>query len=71
MDIARNVLETNFFGTMRMMTAVIPHMKSRMEGQVVNISSVSGLIGLPFEEHYTASKCAVEGFSEAMAPTLE
>ena len=71
MDIARNVFETNFFGTMRLMRAVIPHMKARMEGHIVNISSVYSLMGCPFSEYYTASKFAVEGFSEAMGPTLE
>ena len=71
MDMVRNLFETNFFGTVRTMRAVIPHMKSRMEGHVVNISSVFGLMGGPFAEYYTASKFAVEGFSEAMAPILE
>ena len=71
MDMVRNVFETNFFGTVRMMRTVIPHMKARMEGHVVNLSGTAGLIGHPFMEYYTASKFAVEGFSEAMAPILE
>jgi len=71
MEIVRNVFETNFFGTMRMIRAVTPHMKSRMEGHIVNVSSVYGLMGCPFNEFYTASKFAVEGFSEAIGPVLE
>jgi len=54
------------FGLMRVTSAVLPHMRSRGSGRVVNVSSVLGLIPAPFMATYAASKHAVEGYSESV-----
>jgi NAD(P)-dependent dehydrogenase (short-subunit alcohol dehydrogenase family) len=64
---ARAQLETNFWGTVRVVRAALPHMRSARGGRVVLIGSLAGLIGLPFQAYYSASKYALEGFGEALA----
>ncbi len=59
-------LETNVFGLIAVTKAVLPHMRARRQGKIVNISSVSGLFGFPGYAPYATSKFAVEGFSEAL-----
>jgi short-subunit dehydrogenase len=66
MDEAKQQFETNYFGVLRMINAVIPHMKKNGGGLIINISSMGGLIGLPFQGHYSASKFALEGLLEAL-----
>lgn len=63
----RQVMETNFFGQAAMISAVLPLMRANGNGRVVNFSSINGLLGIPFEGAYTASKHAVEGYSECLA----
>jgi NAD(P)-dependent dehydrogenase (short-subunit alcohol dehydrogenase family) len=63
---ARQLLEVNFFGTVRVCLAVLPAMRQRRRGLIVNISSLGGLVGLPFQSYYCASKFALEGWSEAL-----
>uniref|UniRef100_A0A8D0GPU3 Ketoreductase domain-containing protein n=1 Tax=Sphenodon punctatus TaxID=8508 RepID=A0A8D0GPU3_SPHPU len=60
------VMETNFFGVVRMIKEVLPDMKRRRSGHIVVISSVMGLQGIVFNDIYTASKFAVEGFCESL-----
>uniref|UniRef100_A0A8C4TJ63 Retinol dehydrogenase 8-like n=1 Tax=Erpetoichthys calabaricus TaxID=27687 RepID=A0A8C4TJ63_ERPCA len=60
------VFETNFFGVVRMIKEVYPDMKKRKCGHIVVISSVMGLQGIMFNDVYTASKFAVEGFCESL-----
>jgi NAD(P)-dependent dehydrogenase (short-subunit alcohol dehydrogenase family) len=57
---------TNFFGMVAVTKAVIPHMRARRQGKVINISSISGRIGFPGMSAYVSSKFAMEGFSESL-----
>ncbi|KAM6307848.1 retinol dehydrogenase 8 [Podargus strigoides] len=66
----KNIFETNFFGAVRMIKAVLPDMKRRQSGHIVVISSVMGLQGIVFNDVYAASKFAVEGFCESLAVQL-
>ena len=65
-DDAREQFETNFFGTMRVCLAVLPIMRQQGSGRILNLSSIAGQIGIPFQALYSASKFAVEGFTEAL-----
>lgn len=63
---AQELFDVNFFGMMRMTRAVLPYMRRDKAGLIVNISSIVGLMGIPFQALYCASKYAVEGFSESL-----
>jgi len=63
----RAMFETNVFGLANMTKAVLPGMRARRRGHIVNISSMGGLIGFPGIGYYNATKFAVEGLSEALA----
>ncbi len=66
-DELRAVLETNFLGMARVTQAVLPAMRTQGGGRIVQFSSINGLLAVPFQGAYTASKHAVEGWSEALA----
>ena len=63
---ARAQFETNFFGVVRMINAVLPFMRQHKRGQIVNISSLSGLTPIPFMGMYSATKFALEGYTEVL-----
>ena len=60
------LMELNFFALARMCRAALPAMRRQGAGTILNISSLGGLAGLPFQGAYSASKYAVEGYSEAL-----
>jgi NAD(P)-dependent dehydrogenase (short-subunit alcohol dehydrogenase family) len=58
--------ETNYFGTVRLLRAVLPIMRNQGYGRVIVIGSIGGLIGLPYLAHYSATKFALDGLIEAV-----
>ncbi len=58
--------ETNFFGMMRTVKAILPKMKERKYGQIINTSSLGALISIPFQSNYSASKAATKIFTEGL-----
>ncbi|XP_028374957.2 retinol dehydrogenase 8 isoform X2 [Phyllostomus discolor] len=66
----QKVFDTNFFGAVRLVKAVLPGMKRRRQGHIVVVSSVMGLQGVVFNDVYAASKFALEGFFESLAVQL-
>ena len=67
LDEARAQLETNFWGTVRLTRAALPALRAAGDGLIVNVSSLAGVFAIPFQAYYTASKFALEGWSEALA----
>ena len=57
---------TNYFGTVRVLQAVLPIMRRQRSGKIVIVGSIGGLIGLPFQAHYSATKFALDGMVEAL-----
>jgi NAD(P)-dependent dehydrogenase (short-subunit alcohol dehydrogenase family) len=68
-DVQR-VLDTNVTGVIRMVQAVLPHMRSQRSGLIINISSIGAEIGLPYRGVYSASKAAVDRITEALRTEL-
>ncbi len=63
---ARDTLETNFLGVLRVCKTVLPAMRAQGSGRIINVSSIAGMIGCPFVALYSASKYAVEGMTDAL-----
>lgn len=70
-DMARRIFETNTFGTMAMIQAVLPQFRARKSGTIINVTSTVTLRPLPLLSVYTASKAAVNAFTESFALELE
>ena len=68
---ARHVMETNFFGQLNMIKAVLPLMRAKRSGHILNFSSVAGYMGIPGYGLYCAAKFAVGGLSETLAVELQ
>jgi len=65
-DEAKTLFDTNVFGLLRTIKAVLPHMREKRSGRIVNVSSVLGFLPAPYMALYSASKHAVEGLSETL-----
>jgi NAD(P)-dependent dehydrogenase (short-subunit alcohol dehydrogenase family) len=60
------LFDVNLFGVIRMTNAVLPSMRRRGEGRIINIGSILGLVPAPYSAHYSAAKHALEGYSESL-----
>lgn len=70
MELVIKQFELNVFGLLRVTKAIIPHMRQRRSGIIVNISSLAGKLVIPYQTHYSASKHAVEAFTEGLRQEL-
>lgn len=70
-DAAKKQFEVNFFGVVRVSSAVLPGMIEKKQGLVINIGSLAGLFGLPYQGLYSASKFAIEGYSQSLRMELQ
>jgi hypothetical protein len=59
-------MDTNFMGLVHCVDAVLPYMRRQGSGKIIALSSIGGLMGLPFQGFYSASKFAIEGYCEAL-----
>ena len=71
LDDAHAQVETNFWGAVRAVNAVLPIMRANGGGRIVLMSSIGGIIGIPFQAFYSASKFALEGYGESLAYEVE
>ena len=69
-EAARAMMETHFFGPLAIIKAILPEMRQRRAGQIVNIGSIAGQIGFPALSAYCASKFALAGLTETLAAEL-
>jgi 3-oxoacyl-[acyl-carrier protein] reductase len=65
------LMEVNYLGTVYPTLAVLPSMAGRRRGHIVNVASIAGRVGAPFESAYSGSKFAVVGFSESLAAEVQ
>lgn len=66
LEMARQQMETNYFGVLRVNAAVLPHMRRQGRGLILVMSSVAGVISIPYQSHYASSKFALEAYVEAL-----
>jgi len=65
-ELGKQQLETNFWGTVKLTNAMLPYFRSQRHGKIITIGSIIGLIGLPNVAYYSASKHALEGYFKAL-----
>ena len=71
MEAYENQMALNFYGTLRMMKAVMPYFRQRKQGRIINISSIGARIPLPFNSSYAASKAALEAMSISFSSEID
>lgn len=71
LELAKQQMETNFWGVVRLTRAVLPVYRKQKHGKIITIGSLAGLIGVPFETYYSASKHALEGFFKSLRLELK
>lgn len=67
----REVFNTNVFGVLNVCRQALPYLREQGSGHIINVTSIAGLMGLPFRGIYSASKHAVEGFSESLSQEVK
>lgn len=67
-DQARTIFDVNTFVVIKLIKAILPLMKKQRDGRLVVVGNQAGILGIPFHAIYCASKFAVEGFMECIAP---
>jgi NAD(P)-dependent dehydrogenase (short-subunit alcohol dehydrogenase family) len=70
MDELAQAMELNFYGVARVTKAVLPAMRAARTGRVITVTSLNGIVALPFSDAYNAAKFAVEGLMESLAPVM-
>jgi len=60
-------MNTNFFGVVNVCSEVLPYFRKNRKGLIINVSSIGGIFGIPYQGFYSASKFAVEGYSEVLS----
>ena len=70
-DAVEGVFDVNVFGPHRLTREVLPHMRERERGRIINVSSAVGLLAVPGQSIYSSSKWALEGYSDAIRPEVE
>jgi len=65
-ELGRKQLETNFWGTVKLTNALLPHFREKRKGKIITIGSIIGMISLPNVAYYSASKHALEGYFKAL-----
>lgn len=70
MELVYKQFDTNVFGYLRTLRAVLPAMRERRSGRVVLVSSMAGIVAIPFQGHYSASKYAIEALTEGLRQEL-
>ena len=68
---AKKLFEVDYFGQLRVIKAVLPHMRSRKAGLIINTTSLAAIVGLPFSSHYSAAKSGVERITESLYNELK
>ncbi|HHV59116.1 MAG TPA: SDR family oxidoreductase [Clostridiaceae bacterium] len=71
LDEYRQVIDTNLFGTLSVCKAAIPHMRRQKHGYIINLSSIAGVVPIPFHSPYVMSKFAIEGLTQSMSMELK
>jgi short-subunit dehydrogenase len=71
MELGRQQFETNFWGTVKVTNALLPHFRAQKQGQIITVSSIVGLIGPPNLSFYAASKHAVQGYFKSLRFELD
>jgi NAD(P)-dependent dehydrogenase (short-subunit alcohol dehydrogenase family) len=70
-ELAQRLFDTNVFGPHRVCRAVLPHMRAQRKGLIINISSIAANFGLPYRSFYSASKAALDRYSEALSTEVD
>ena len=70
-DKVRKLFDTNYFGVVDTIKAVLPQMRDRQSGHIVNISSMTGLVANPPNAYYSSTKFALEALTEALAQEVK